>query len=426
MNVNPKQFRAGRGIERPTWLPEPRPSHLVLDEVGGAAGYVLWLLLNDCGLWIAAGPRAELFAPGGREWAQDAWPAELVDALSVLRAASAAPELARAPDLAAAAASVWEWAERQGHLEAAVQFAELAARLEPESSERAGTAGRLCRRLGALHARATQWYARAVRIARLQGDEIAFATARLGWGMLEFNHGNFLHAEAHFTKGFRSAMRVGRRSLAGSAKHNVMAVYIASHRYTEARVHAWDAVRLYAAHHPALPRLAHDVGFLLAEEGYCASAIPIFEKALTFFAGGVERMSVLGSMARAAAVVRDRLRFERAADEALALAERISGGGESVLYQLAEGARCFEQWDRAGAWAARALELALANGNKSVARLATDLLAALDEREMAPSSLLPEVGGEVDQLVELVLRRLQKHTAPRDRRAVPPEQFPIY
>lgn len=426
MNVKPKQFRAGRGIERPTWLPEPRPAHLVLDEVGGPAGYVLWLLLNDCGLWIAAEPRAALFAPGGREWAEDAWPAELVDAFSILRAASAAPELARAADLAAAAASVWEWAERQGHLESAVQFAELAARLEPESSARAGTAGRLCRRRGGLHARAVCWFQRASRLARLQGDEIAFATARLGWGMLEFNHGNFLHAEAHFTKGFRSAMRVGRRSLAGSAKHNVMAVYIASGQYTEARVHAWDAVRMYAAHHPAFPRLAHDVAFMLSGEGYSASALPIFERTLDFFTGGAERMSVLASLARAAAVARDRLRFERAAAEAYALAERTPAGAESVLYQLAEGARCFEQWDRARVWAERALELATATGNKSVVRLAADLIAALAAKEMSPAAEIPEQGGAVDQLVDLVLRRLKKHTAPRDRRAVPPEQFPIY
>ncbi|HYW12681.1 MAG TPA: hypothetical protein VE871_12020, partial [Longimicrobium sp.] len=149
------------------------------------------------------------------------------------------------------------------------------------------------------------------------------------------------------------------------------------------------------------------------------------EKTLELFPAGVERMSVLASLARAAAVARDRLRFERAAVEADAMTERTPGG-ESVLYQLAEGARCFEQWDRANAWADRALELATASGNKSVVRLAGDLLVALSVREMAPAGEIPELGGPVDQLVDLVLRRLKKHTAPRDRRAVPPEQFPVY
>lgn len=425
MNGKPKLIRLGRGVERPTWLPEPRPSHLVLEEVGGAVGYVLWLLLNDCDLWIAAEQRSQLFADGGREWAEDAWPAELVDAFSMLRAASAAPELARAPDLAAAAATVWEWAERQGHMETSLQFAELAARLEPESSARAGTAGRLCRRRGGLHPRATRWYTRAVRLARLQNDEIAFAIAHLGWGMLDFNAGSYLHAEAHFTKGYRSAMRAGRRSLAGSAKHSIMTVYIASGRYAEARSHGWDAVRMYAAHHPALPRLAHDIAFLLAAEGYYASAIPVFEKSLAFFGAGVERMAVLASLAKAAAAVRDRLRFERASAEACSLAEHAAFAADSALYHIGKGACYFEQWDRARTLAAKSLELAESNGNRSIVRLASELIAAIDAREADAGDRIPEAGGEIDQLVDLMLRRLLKHTAPRDRRAVAPEQFPI-
>jgi tetratricopeptide (TPR) repeat protein len=426
MNGKPQLIRLGRGVERPTWLPESRPSHLVLDEVGGAIGYVLWLLLNDCDLWIAAEQRSQLFAPGGREWAEDAWPAELVDAFSLLRAASAAPELARAPDLAAAAATVWEWAERQGHMETALHFAELAARLEPDSSARAGTAGRLCRRRGGLYPRASRWYTRAVRLARLQNDEIAFATAHLGWGLLEFYAGNYLHAEAHFTKGYRSSMRAGRRSLAGSAKHNIMVVYVASERYSEARMHAWEAVRMYAAHHPALPRLAHDVAFLLSAEGYYASAIPVFERSLPFFTGAPERVSVLASLAKAAGGVRDRLRFERAAAEALPLADQVPAMAESALYQIGEGARFFEQWDRAAELARRAADLACTNGNKSVVRLASQLLVQVEARELATGDRIPDQGGEIDQLVELMLRRLAKHTAPRDRRAVPPEQFPVY
>ncbi len=426
MNVKPKQFRAGRGIERPTWLPEPRPSHLVLDEVGGPAGYVLWLLLNDCGLWIAAEPRAALFAPGGREWAEDAWPAELVDAFSILRAASAAPELARAPDLAAAAAAVWEWAERQGHLETAVQFAELAARLEPESSARAGTAGRLCRRRGGLHARAACWFQRASRLARLQGDEVAFATVQLGWGILEFAQGNLLHAEAHFTKAFRRAMRVGRHSLAGPAKHNLIAVTATAGRHEEAWNHARDAVKLYVAQHPAFPRLAYDVALMLSLQGYHSSALPLIEKSLPFFTGRVERMTVLATLAGVAGVVRDRVRFERSVVEVLRLAEPTVELSESAFQHLAEGARCFEQWERAETWARRSIEIAGNSGNKSVLRIASELLDSILRREFGPEDAVPPAGGEVDQMVSLLLKRLRKHTAPLDRRAVPPEKFPVY
>lgn len=426
MNGKPKLIRLGRGVERPTWLPEPRPSHLVLDEVGGAAGYVLWLLLNDCDLWIAAEQRAQLFVPGGREWAEDAWPAELVDAFSVLRAAAAAPELARAPDLATAAATVWEWAERQGHMETALQFAELAARLEPDSSARAGTAGRLCRRRGGLYPRATRWFQRASRLARLRGDEIAFATAELGWGILELAHGNLLHAEAHLVKAYRRAMRVGRHSLAGPAKHNLIAVTANAGRHEDAWEHAREAVKLYVAHHPAFPRLAYDVCLMLVLQGHSSSAIPVLESVLPHFGQDVERMTVLATLAGAAGMVRDRVRFERTAAEVLRLAEHTREFAESAFLRLAQGAWCFEQWERAGAWTRRALLLATESGDKSVVRMASELAGSIDRREFGPEDSVPPEGGEVDRLVALLLRRIKKHTAPPDRRAVPPERFPVY
>lgn len=425
MNVKPKQFRAGRGIERPTWLPEPRPAHLVLDEAGGPVGYVLWLLLNDCGLWTAAEPRAALFAPGGREWAEEAWPAELVDAFSILRAASAAPELARAADLAASAAAVWEWADAAHRPETALQFAELAARLAPDSSARATTAGRFARRL-ALHSRASQWFARASRLARLHGDEIEFVTAQLAWGVLEDQVGNYLHAEAHFTKGYRRAMRAGRRSLAASAKHNLMGVAVTTGRLDEAWGHAWEAARMYAAHHPRFPLFAHDVAFLLAREGCFSSALPILEAVLPVVENHGERVLVFAAVARAAGAVRDRLRFERAAAEVLALAGRNPEFAAACIYYVAEGARCFEEWDRARELVARAGAVAAYRGDRATLALAANLLDAVSRREAGAADTIPPLGGNVDQMVAILLKRMKKHTAPRDRRAVGPEKFPIY
>lgn len=426
MNVNPTKNRAGRGIERPSRLPEPRPPHLVLDEVGGAAGYVLWLLLNDCALWVAAEHRAQIFAPGGRDWAQAEWPAELVDAFAVLRAASAAPELARAPDLAGAAAAVWEWAEKQGYLETALQFAELAARLDPDSSARSGTAGRLCRRRGGLHARATGWFQRASRLARLRNDEIAFATARLGWGILEFNQGRYLHAEAHFSVAFRRSMRVGRRSTAGLARHCLLGVAIASGRYDVAMREAREAVRLYAAHHPRFPVLAHDVAFAIAAQGYYSSALPVLVKTLPLMGVSRERILVLASLARAAGAARDRVRFERAAAEVLRMAENGAEMSDSSVYQVAQGARSFEQWERADALARRAHALAGQSGNGYILGAAGELIAEVAARAAGDVDLIPDEGGDVDRLVELLLARLGKHTAPPDGRAVPVEKFPVY
>lgn len=425
MNPKSRQSRAERRTQRPTWLPEPRPPHLVLDEVGGTAGYVLWMLLNDCGLWIGAAARAELFEPGGRDWAREGWPAELVDAFSVLRAASAAPELARAPDLAGAAASVWEWAEREGHHETGVQFAELAARLEPGSPARAVPAGRLCRRRG-LRVRAAQWFQRATRLARLRNDEIGFATALLGWSVLELNQGNYLQAEAHLTRAYRASMRAGRRSLAGAAKHDLFALAATSGRCDEALVHLRDAARLYATHHPRLPMFAHDAAFLLNRLGHFSGALRVMERVMPLVQQVPERILGCATVARAAGAVRDRARFEAAAGEVLALSAADSEMVASSLAHVGQGARCFGEWDRAAGLAREALRRAEAWDDKTAAALAAELLRAVEAREPGDVEAVPPAGAEVEQIVAALLRRLERHTAPRDRRAVPPEKFPVY
>ncbi|HLM66136.1 MAG TPA: hypothetical protein VK358_01350, partial [Longimicrobium sp.] len=130
--------------------------------------------------------------------------------------------------------------------------------------------------------------------------------------------------------------------------------------------------------------------------------------------------------ARAAGAVRDRVRFERAAAEVLRLAVSGSEMAASSVYHVAEGARCFEQWDRSAELARESIKLGMMWGNKSVLELATRLLAGLSLRDPGDMDTVPPEGGEVDEVVALLLKRLRKHTAPRDRRAVPPEQFPVY
>ncbi|HEX8320627.1 hypothetical protein [Longimicrobium sp.] len=267
---------------------------------------------------------------------------------------------------------------------------------------------------------------RAIRLARLADNEVALATAHLGWGMLYFNQGDYLHAEVHFTRGYRCAMRAGFHGLAGSATHDILVVSISSGRYDDAMPQATAAAKLYTADHPRFPLLAHDVAFLLSRLGYYSSALPVLEKCLPFVEGTRERILVLATLARAAGAVRDRLRFERAAAEVVRLAAHSEEMSDMSLYHVAQGARGFEMWERARELGGRAAAIATRSGNKYILQAAPALLNSIENREPGDEDVVPPEGGEIDALVAKLLKRLQKHTAPHDGRAVPVEKFPKY
>jgi len=399
-------------------MPAARPSLRVLDEVPDArAAYSFWRILAD--LEVSTDPEtAPLFAAGaGLEL-----PPELEDAAGVLarRADHAAAEVA------AACAAVWEWAEERGWVELALQFAEAAARLEPESSARASTAGRLCRRRSE-RIRGTLWFRRAARLARVshaRTAEVDFAIAHLGWGNLESDLGRFDEAERHAEKGRRAALRVGRRSLAASAYHDLMTIRIHSSRLDEAAELARSAVAFYKAEHPRVPALAHDIAFLWARQGFFSSAAPLYEAVLPLIHLDTERGVVLANQARAAGACRDRLRYERAYQAT----ERLRQAGETVpasaFYHLAEGCRSFEEWNRAEQCCLLALRLAGERGNALTVAQAQQLLAELRARVRGDRDVVPPEGGEVDRLRESLMRKLRRHAAARPARPVPPEKYP--
>jgi len=410
-------------------MPSVRPAELILAEVGDADGaFSLWRILTDLQTWsnapeelrtgvFHAGASAALELPAG--------------------IAAAGPPFARIwsprdqpafSELTRACAVVWEWAERQGHTEVALQFAEAAARLDPHSAARASTAGRLCRRKSE-RIRGTMWFRRAVRLARLSREkkaEIEFAIAHLGWGNLESDLGRFQAAEYHATKGFKAALRAGRRSLAASAYHDLMTISIHTERFERAEAFARDAVAFYRSDHPRLPALAHDVAFLWSRLGYFSSATPLYEMTLPFVALTAERVVVLANLARAAGACRDRLRYERAFQSIDQLAATGGQIPASAFYHVAEGCRSFEEWARAGRYCTRALEAARSRGNALIVAQAERLARQIDAREPGDVDTLPPLGGAIDQMRETLMRKMRKHPVPAEARgAVPPEKYPI-
>lgn len=401
----------------------------VQEECAGPLAGLLWRALSDVALWSKTAPeqRGEVFQPetrGAELLAElpDGVP-ELAKPLRAIRFVSAAPGLVDAPAVAEACGEIAAWAEARGKKRLTLQFAEAAARLEPDSSPRSYEAGRACVYVGDLGAAAV-WFRRAVRLARLAKCEIDFAVAHRACGVVLAQIGRFDKAEDHFWKCVLAALRVGNKSLAATGYHHLFAVAVDRNNLEEALVLGQQAVALYKVGHPRFPYLAHDVAFFWCKYGYFSSALPVFKAVASLLER--DRSYVLASLARAAAAVRDHILYERTAREVMGLIETEARMAASSLYHLAEGARCFHEWDRAECLVRSALEFGRAWQDATAKELAEQLLVAISRKEPGDVDVVPEEGSIIDETCELMLRKLRKQPAPGSSPgAVPPQKYPL-
>ena len=403
-------------------MPLPRDALSVLEEVEDSGwAFSLWRILADLNTWVAFAGHPHLFRG---EWPRLDVPEPITAAMDAFAAVWGRPFVPDGGRLAAACSTVWEWAESKGLGEVALQFGELAARLDPDSAARASTAGRLCRRQSE-RVRGTMWFRRASRLARLQRSEIDFAIAHLGWGNLEADLGRFTQAEAHAVKAYRAALRVGRRSLAASAYHDLLTIKIHTEDFEQASAFAREAVTFYRADHPRFPALAHDVAYLWSRQGFYSSAVPLYELVLDWISLPSERVVVLANLSRAAGVCRDRLRYERAYQAIETIRQEGHRVPASALYHTAQGCRAFEEWLRAQSYCESAIAAARVGGNALALAQAEELRTELRSRLPSDVDIIPPKGGEVDELREKLARKLRKLASCEHPANVPPEKYPI-
>ncbi len=415
-------------LPAPAW---PRPEHKLFMEADGALGFVLWQRARDVRLWASlrgASP-AGLFRPPtpqqrrlAAEAAREA--PEIAEALSTLAALVSTPEKAARDTVGAACARISAWGEESGRFEVALTYAEAAAAAEPASARAAATAGQLCiwaqtDPVGeAMEARAATWLHRAARLARRGKDWEWYIRAHIRLGRLTYILGNYARARRLYSRAGWMADWFGRQELAGKAHHDLAAIESHVGPYAAAERHVRKALRLYPVHHPRLPYLVHDYGFALMRHCYHAAALQLLEAAWEHIPPA-NRLVINGTLARVSGGLRDRARYEQAASHAILLAELSEYGAAWAYIHMAEGARCFGEWDRAEAYAGTGLALAQRRREMDAQRVAYDMLDAITTRRPAPAPQeAPQSATELVALCLVRLRKLREGSEPREA-AVP-------
>lgn len=191
--------------------PEPLEGGTILEDLPEPLGIILWQTARDVSLWIATPPeeRGDLFAAEAMANRRSALsrvgiPAQIEKPLSGLSAVLG--DSADSGAIAAASASVSEWAEGEGLLGVALAYQQSVALIRDEDARTAYEVGVLARRRGE-DARAETWYRRAVMLSRQSGDWTSYSLAFVGLGDLYVERENDQIARKLYVRARRAAAR---------------------------------------------------------------------------------------------------------------------------------------------------------------------------------------------------------------------------
>jgi tetratricopeptide (TPR) repeat protein len=357
----------GRGI----------PGALVLDEIEGELGYLLWLTLRSVLLWVEAPvtARTDLFVEnsGDKRLARvnaAGVPDELASPLSRLARLLEVPAQAEPYEVARACERVADWAVAERHARTALEFVQAAARCCPAEPRLSLAAGRMAREL-ALYPIAQAWLYRTILLARPQEDWVHYARAYLSLGALMRQRGAYPAARRFLLRACRHAERHGLREVWGMALHDLFVLETEAGREEPAEQYAIAAFEAYGPGHPLLVNLTYDVGFFWLLRGVFGPALALFEALLP----RVEprfRPHIYGGMARAAGAIQDVPAFTSAR---AALAAVPAGVGVAEAWNdVGHGALSLGRWRDAYNAASRALALASARGEARQCHVAESLI----------------------------------------------------
>jgi len=403
--------------------PAPRARHretVILDELPPALGIVLWQDVRHLRDWAESTPdaRARLFNPNppvqvvAKRREAIACAGELAEPLGMLWKLRGTPLTMDPGELGEACAAVASWALERGHVQTAIEFAEAAALVAPESASLANLAGRVTRGANE-YDRAEIWFKRAIGYARDQDDKVELTRAHLGFGTLCKELGRVNGARTHLNSGSSLARKYGPPSLAAEAQHDLCALLIVRGRFAEAEKRARRALRLYPKTHHRLPFFAADVALLLVLEERFTSAVGVLRGILRVVTQPNPRAVVLALTARAlagAGRVNEATLYRRRATK---LVEKSPGLEGVTRWHLADSHRLVGDWDAAEREADAALKIAARQDDHELARLTGNLLELIRNRLAAQPA--PAEEGEGRDFLHLLTRRLSDWVPRRAR-----------
>lgn len=397
--------------------PDPRPSLAMLPalrDVGDDFAWAVWYAV-----WRVRGEdEAEASAPGdGLDRFRDALGRvpELDDALRSL--ADYLLGIGPRRDAADALLRISEWALERGNPEPAIQCAEAAAALVPDSGRRSLAAGRINRYFSEA-SRAALYYERAITLARLSRKWRTYVRAHLGLGQVKKGLGDPAGARAHYFTAARAARSLsGEKWLAAQTRHDLLVLAAEEGVFDEALRHAWDALQWYPRHHSSLPGLAHDIGFLLVRMHAYAPAVPLLTEAVPEL---LPPDQVIGwsTLARACAGSSDMDGYRRSAENTLRLVGLFDYHAAAAFANLAYGAHQLKLLQDAEQYALRSLEISERRSQAEAASVAMAVLAAVRANSYTSpdGSVHPANSAEVSRLVAEAGTRLAAWRGPTWKR----------
>jgi len=299
-------------------------------------------------------------------------------------------------------------------LDAALEFAEAAALADPEAPKPAADAGHLSTRAAA-YDRAWVWLTRAVTIARRAKDWEWYVRGHIRFGIMLYELGQHAKARPHYWRATQAALHSGRRTLAGKAQHDLLLIEAeaAAGSYLSGEKCARLVLEYYPRVYERIPHFVHDYAYLLVRHGFFTPALPLAEAALPLITKPYERIAVLATVARAAAGVGDRARYDHASGELLEIAAATDINAAAALVAIAEGATVWGEWESAQRLATRARAIAERRREGDPLRRSVAVLAQIERREAPARANTPPAHARIKEVAAACLRRLNIQHAPK-------------
>jgi tetratricopeptide (TPR) repeat protein len=319
-------------------------------------------------------------------------------------------------DLARASHRIAQWAGEQGFGELAVQFAEAAVALLPNSARANYEAGRMNRLFGNT-GEAAVFYSRAICLARKKRWSV-YVRAHLGMGLLCEARGQRERAAAHYSTASQAAWSAsGERWLAALTEHDLLMLKVGDGDYAAAFQHARTAYLWMPKHHPNIPKLAHDYCLVLLGSSAGSIALELLDATLMSEIPILDKIVVWSTLARAAGMLGRLDRFREADKVIDRHVDALSIHAAAVHANRAMGAHALGLVAEAERHALRCIEVTTELPNAIPRRLAENVLEKLQSGERAgPPPFAADVPTHLARLAQNFAARLKQWRGPTWKR----------